>query len=131
MWATYNTLPFQHMPPCLVIEMAKQSVFWLHAFPRDDCVCGEASLREIMTGHKMDYACHCRFEFGEYVQTHEKHDNSMIPCTIGALALRPTGNNQGTWLFMSLSTGRIIKQNNATKLPMPHDIIDCVHWMAR
>jgi hypothetical protein len=33
MRSTYNTLSFTHMPPHLVIEMASQSVFWLHAFP--------------------------------------------------------------------------------------------------
>jgi hypothetical protein len=89
------------------------------------------SPREIMTGQKLDYALHCRFEFGEYVQTHEEHDRSMTPRTIGALALRPTGNAQGTWYFMSLSTGRVLKWNHATKLPMPHEVIDSMHCMAR
>jgi hypothetical protein len=75
-----------------------------------------------MTGQKLDYARHCKFEFGEYVQTHEQHDNSMTPRTIGALALHPTGNAQGTWYFLSLSTGRRLKRNHATKLPMPHEV---------
>jgi hypothetical protein len=49
MRATYNTLPFTHMPPHLVIEMAKQAVFWLHSFPRVDGVSDHMSPREIMT----------------------------------------------------------------------------------
>jgi hypothetical protein len=84
-----------------------------------------------MTGQKLDYARHCRFEFGKYVQTHEEHDSSMTPRTIGALALRPTGNAQGTWYFMSLSMGHVLKRNHATKLPMPHEVIDSMHRMAR
>jgi hypothetical protein len=131
MHATYNTLPFMHMPTHLLIEMAKQAVFWLHSFPRADGVSNHMSCREIMTGQKLDYAWHCRFEIGEYVQTHEEHDSSMMPRTIGALALRPTGNAQGTWYFMSLSTGWVLKRNHATKLPMPHEVIDSVHRMAR
>jgi hypothetical protein len=131
MRATYNTLPFTHMPPRLVIEMTKQAVFWLHSFPRIDGVSDHMSPREIMTGQRLDYARHCRFEYGEYVQTHEQHDSSMTPRTIGALALWPTGNVQGTWYFMSLSTGRVLKQNHATQLPMPHEVIDTVHRMAR
>jgi hypothetical protein len=131
MHATYNTLPFTHMAPHLVIEMAKQAVFWLHSFPRVDGVSNHMSPREIMTGQRLDYARHCRFEYGEYIQTHEQHDSSMTPCTIGALALWPTGNVQGTWYFMSLSTGRVLKQNHATQLPMPHEVIDTVHRMAR
>jgi hypothetical protein len=131
MHATYNTLPFTHMPPHLVIEMAKQAVFWLHSFPRVDGVSDHMSPREIMTGQRLDYARHCRFEYGEYVQTHEQHDSSMTPRTIGALALWPTGNAQGTWYFMSLSTGQVLKQNHATQLPMPHEVIDTVHRMTR
>jgi hypothetical protein len=56
MHATYNTLPFMHMPPRLVIEMAKQAVFWLHLFPRVDGVSDHMSPREIMTGQRLDYA---------------------------------------------------------------------------
>ena len=33
MQAIYNTLPYQNIPPRLVIEMAKNAVFWLNAFP--------------------------------------------------------------------------------------------------
>jgi hypothetical protein len=28
----YNTLPFKHMPGCMIIEMVSSSVFWLNAF---------------------------------------------------------------------------------------------------
>jgi hypothetical protein len=54
--STYNMLPFAHMPPHLVIEMASQSVVWLHAFPQTDGVSSHMSPREIMTGQKLDYA---------------------------------------------------------------------------
>jgi hypothetical protein len=56
MRATYNTLPFTHMAPRLVIEMAKQAVFWLHLFPRVDGASDHMSPREIMTGQRLDYA---------------------------------------------------------------------------
>ena len=74
---------------------------------------------------------HCRYKFGEYVQMHEELDNTMVPRTIGALALRPMGNIQGSFYFFSLSTGRVIARNRATSLPMPEDIIDQVHRIAR
>ena len=32
MRAVCNTLPYRHMPPRLIIEMAKHAVFWLNAF---------------------------------------------------------------------------------------------------
>jgi hypothetical protein len=131
MRATYNTLPFRHVPAKLIIEMAKAAVFWLNSFPVANGVSDTQSPAAIVSGRKLDYNRHCKYEFGDYVQTHEEHDNSMQPRTIGALALRPTGNAQGNWYFMSLSTGRVINRMHATKLPMPQEVIDIVHRMAR
>jgi hypothetical protein len=124
-------LPFKQMSPILVIEMIKAAVFWLNAFPITNGVSDQLSPRTIVTGRMIDYTKHCKYEFGEYVQTHEEHDNSMATRTVGALALRPTGNAQGSWYFMSLSTGRILNRAHGTRLPMPEDVIDRVHTIAR
>jgi Reverse transcriptase (RNA-dependent DNA polymerase) len=131
MRAIYNTLPFENMPPRMVIEMAKSSVFWLNAFPHCQGVSNTLSPRTIITGQNVDFNRHCKHQFGEYVQTHEEHNNSMAPRTIGALALRPTGNSQGSFYYLSLSTGRIINRRNATSLPMPEDVVSRVHTLAR
>ena len=97
MRAIYNTLPFHKVPGRLVIEMAKTAVFWLNAFPPFGGASRDLSPRTILTGQKVDYKRHCRFQFGEYAQTHKEHDNSMNPRTVGALALRPVGNGQGSF----------------------------------
>ena len=89
------------------------------------------SPRTIITGQLLDYHKHCRYEFGEYVQTHEEHDNSLLSRTVGAIALRPTGNQQGGYFFMSLHTGRIINRLHATKLPMPSEVIIRVDQLAK
>jgi len=44
------------------------------------------SPRAIMTGHKIMYDKHCKVEFGTYLQTHKKNNNSMESRTSGALA---------------------------------------------
>ena len=131
MRCTYNTVPFQRLPARLVIELGKQSVFWLNAFPAQDGISNTLSPRTIVTGRTIDHNRHCKYEFGEYVQTHEEHDNSMAPRTAGALALRPTGNAQGGYYFFSLSTGRVLNRNHATRLPMPQEVIAQVHRLAR
>jgi len=41
-------------------------------------------------------------EFGRYVQTNKKHNNSIEPRTSGAIALRPSGNEKGGHYFLSL-----------------------------
>ena len=84
MRAIYNTLPFQKVPAWLVIEMAKTAVFWLNAFPATGGASQDLSPRTILMGQQEDYKRHCRFQFGEYAQTHEEHNNSMNPRTVGA-----------------------------------------------
>jgi len=37
-----------------------------------------------------DCYLHGKWEFGLYVQTHENHNNSIAPRTMGSFALRPT-----------------------------------------
>jgi hypothetical protein len=119
------------MPHRIVIEMAKHGVYWLNAFPHLNGISDTMSPRMIITGQTVDFNRHCKFEFGQYVQTHEQHDNSMAPRTIGALAMRPTSNAQGNYYFFSLSTGRIINRAHATPLPMPDDMIERVSALAR
>jgi len=53
-----------------------------------------------MTGQKITYNKHSKVEFGAYVQTHKKHNNSMESRTSGAIALRPSGNEQGGHYFL-------------------------------
>ena len=131
MQAIYNTLPFNKIPAWLVAEMAKASVFWLNWMPPKDSFGNQLSRRTIIRGQKLDYNRHCRFQFGEYVQTHEQHDNSMNPRTVGALALHPTGNAQESFYFMSISTGRVLNRLHATPLPMPDEVVDRIHQLAR
>ena len=129
--AIYNTLPFQTLPARLVIEMVYYCNFWLNAFPHPDGVSNTLSPRNIVTGHGIDFTKHCRIEFGAYAQVHEDHDNSMAPRTVGAIALRPTGNEHGSYYFFNLNTGRLLNRSRWTELPMPDDVITRVHKMSR
>lgn len=54
----------------------------------------------------------------------------MTARTIGAIALRPTGNAQGGHYFYSLVTGRRVIRNQWTELPMPGDVIIRIQRMA-
>ena len=131
MRAIYNTLPFQKIPAQLVIEMVKTAVFWLNAFPAEKGVSQDLSPRTILTGQQVDYKQHCRYQFGEYVLTHEEHNNSMNPRTVGAIALHLVGNSQGSFYFLSVTTRRVLNRLHTMALPMPDDVIDKLHRMAR
>ena len=125
-----NTVPFKRLTRNMVMELAKAMVYWLNSIPSNTGVSPTMSPRTIITGQLLDYHKHCRYEFGEYVQTHEEHDNSLLSRTVGAIALRPTGNQQGGYFFMSLHTGRIINRLHVTKLPMPSEVIIRVDQLA-
>ncbi|MEM9592233.1 MAG: reverse transcriptase domain-containing protein, partial [Pseudomonadota bacterium] len=128
--AVYNSLPYRRMPKRMVIELVYAMTFWLHAFPARDGVSETVSPRELVTGIVLDANKHCRIPFGAYAQTHEEHDNTMASRTVGAIALRPTGNAQGGYLFYSLQSGRCINRNHWTEVPMPVDAIARVEQMA-
>ena len=128
--SVYNTLPFKSMPDRMMIELVYYCTFWLNSFPNESGVSETLSPRTIVTGESIDYTKHCKLEFGEYVQTHEEHDNTMVARTVGAIALRPTGNYQGSYVFYSLNTGRTIVRNQWTSIPMPEEVIKRVEDMS-
>ena len=125
--ACYNILPFDKYPCCLIIEMVYTQNFWLNAFPHVDGISQMMSLKEIITGFKVNILQHCKLEFGDYMQTHEEHMNDMRSCTIGALSLQPTRNSQGGYYFYSLMTGCVITRQQYTLVRMPCKVIDHVH----
>ena len=129
--SVYNMMPFDSLPARIIIELVYYCVFWLNCFPAAGGVSDTLSPRAIIVGTTLDYGKHCKIEFGAYVQTHEAHDNSMATQTTGAIALRPTGNDQGGHYFYSLTTGRVLNRNHWTELPMPAKVIAQVHQMAR
>ena len=128
--AIYCTLPFTKMPRRLIIEMVYAANYWLNMFPRKGGVSKTLSPRALLTGQTWSYTTHCKLEFGDSVQTHEEHDNSISARTIGAIALRPTGNTHGGYFFFSLTTGGVLNRGQWTSLPMPNEVIDWVHRMA-
>ena len=92
----------------LVSQMVSASNYWLNNFPPKDGVSRSISPSTLVTGHNIDYNKHIKLEFGEYVQTHEEHGNTMKTRTTGAIACRPSGNTQDGQLFYSLITGRML-----------------------
>ena len=50
--------------------------------------------------------------------------------TTGAISLRPTGNAQGVYFFMILTTGQRLNRQSFTHLPLPQDVINAVHCRA-
>jgi len=103
----YNSLTFKKMPTRLIAEIIYASVYWINSFPSESGISRTLSPKPLVTGHRPGYHNHCKLEFGTYLQTHEVHNNSILPQTVGAVALRPTANSQGGYYFYSLGSGNI------------------------
>jgi hypothetical protein len=83
------------------------------------------SPRKIVYQHKLDFAKHCKLPFGMYCKVHEKltPTNTMVTRSTPAIVLGPTGNLQGSYKFLSLATGKKVKQCTFTPYPMPDSVI--------
>ena len=66
--------------------------------------------------------------FGEYAEVYAANQviNNNGERTTSAIALYPSGNQQEGWMFMSLSTGRVLHRQQWKRLPINQDIIDMV-----
>ena len=89
----------------MIVEIFDLVIFWLKKLPPSPAVVGNLSPRQIITGLTIDYTYHYRLQFGDYSQLHKYHDNTIQERTTGAISLRPTGNAQGAYFFVSLTTG--------------------------
>jgi hypothetical protein len=68
---------------------------------------------------------HCKSPFGSYCEVHDDPapTNTMVTCSTPAIMLGPTGNLQGTYKFLSLTTGKKGKRHAFTPYPMPDPVI--------
>ena len=114
----------------MIIEIVALFIFWINVLPPSPSVGGNLSPRQIVTGLTIDYAKHCRLQFGEYAQVQEDRDNTMQEQTTSVITLRPTGNAQGAYFFMSLTGGQRLNRKSFTPLPLPQDVINGVHRLA-
>jgi len=123
-------LPDKQYPNRLIVETVYNTIFWLNCFPHRDGIHLTLSPCTIITGSTIKHNKHCALQFGTYVQVHEPHNNSLLPRTTGAIALRPLGNMQGGYYFMSLTSSNRIIRNKWTVLPIPAEVIATMHQLA-
>ena len=124
--------PFTKIPRRMVIELVYGQTFWYNFTIPEDYISKTYGPGTLILGRTYDYTklCGTGSSYGEYVQTHEKIDSTMKPRTVSAICLRPSGNQQGSFYYYSLNTGRRLHRRKATTLPMPQEIIDRVHHIA-
>jgi hypothetical protein len=127
-----TTLPFKTLPPILVAHAVIFSTMWLNFLAPKGRISNSLSPQAIVTGLSPNADKHCKIPFGGYTQVYvdSPQGNSVMRSrTVGAISLGPVGNIQGTYKFMSLLTGRLIKAWLFTPLPMPEEVVTQVERM--
>ena len=128
--AVWNTLPYK-LTDTMVIQLTYYACMMINMFPKKNSIGGIAP-RELFTGVRVDYKRDCKLGFGEYVQVYAENDitNTMEARTYGAISLGSAGNLQGTYLFMSLTSWKIIRRRSWVEMPMPAEVIELINRQA-
>jgi hypothetical protein len=119
------TLPYKAFPQLMLIHLFYFIVMWLNNFQVVSGISAAWSPREIILHHQLNYTHHCRAPFGAYCEMLEDNvpTNDMSTQGILAICLGPTGNFQGTYNFLSLVSGLLIKCRCFGELPAPDAVI--------
>ena len=129
-----HRLPYIRYPKEMVIGCVIHIVKCLNQLPADDGISEDQSPATLVTGAPSpDYKEITKLNFGDYVLAHttiqKTNDNS--PRSVESVALYPSGNAQGSWIFMSLLTGKRIHRYQWDITPITTDIINRVDALAR
>jgi len=126
------TLSYAQIPRIMLIYLLHHVVMWLNNFPAANGISDRFSPREILQHNKLDVKRHCLAPFGSYCEVHEDNapTNSMKSRGLPAICLGPMGNIQGTYSFLNLSTGLVIKRRRFVELPAPDSVIQRVNTLA-
>ena len=108
--SAFSGTPFRKIPGIVTIALVMASVLCIHVFPTQDDVSPTLIPRSIIAGLDIYYNLHCTLEFGEYVQVHNKGENTMMERSTGAISFYPVCNAQIMWHFLSLTMGWELKK---------------------
>jgi hypothetical protein len=100
----------------------------------DDQRVDPTSPHEAFTGLKVDYNRQLRISFGDYAECknpNRKPINGPKPRSDPCIALLPTLNQQGSYVFFDLGTRRTVIRSKWVELPLSDDIIDRCNHLAK
>ena len=128
-----NTLLFTYIPIRMKIKFIYFVTLWLNAFQVKSGVSETFSLREIILRWRMDVKKHCRAIPGSYCEIHDKPNpsNTTVSRTHEGISLGPTGNLQSRVKFYCLNTGRVLKRQDFTEIPMTAAVIAKVNKIGK
>jgi hypothetical protein len=122
---TMATLPYLTLLKIMIIKLMDFCVLWLNSFPVKSGISEKWSPRELILHHRLDAKLCCKTPFRAYCKMHTDPDitDTMEPSTKWGICMQPTGNLQGSYKFMSLTTGKKIARRKFTEMLMTEAVI--------
>eukprot|EP00804_Cyclotella_cryptica_P030821 CCRYP_015076-RE/>CCRYP_015076-RE protein AED:0.49 eAED:0.25 QI:0/-1/0/1/-1/1/1/0/834 len=128
-------LPYQVLPNIMIKRMVLHAGLLLNAYVDKQGISNEYSPREIILRWQLRWDKHCKHQFGAYGQAYDDPSstktNTQQARSRDVLCLGPTGNIQGSYYFVDLSTKAVIKRRRIQELPVPDSIIKKVEAWGR
>jgi hypothetical protein len=125
-----NMLHF-NVPSSLLDWLVKYAVSRIILLPTRNSE-DHISPREIIYGKVIDVDKELKHGFGDLVHVHpDGVDNSLNARGHVGLALMPSGNATGSWVYMLLHNGETVVRGKVTNLPMSDDIILHLNTLAK
>ena len=95
----FSTLSFLRLPRRMTVELIYLHVYWIIFVVPNDYISENISTCAVVTGRVYDYDMLYGpgSQYGEYVCTYEKTNNTMRSRTVSAITLRPTVKSLGNW----------------------------------
>ena len=128
-----SVLPYKLLPKLMIIELMHFCIMWMNSFSVKLGISEKWSPREIVSRHKLDAKMHCKVPFEAYCEIHVYPyiTNMMEPRTKWGICLGPTGNMQGSYKFLSLSTGKKVTRRKFTEMPMTDSVIKMIDSLGK
>ena len=131
--ALRHSMPYERIPQLMITNMVLYVARVLNHFPTKGGLNSNWSPRMIMSGKPLNYKKDLALEVGSYCQVNQSNTprNSTKARTTGGICLGPTGNEQGGYKFMSLTTGKKFTGYKWTELPIPDSVIKRVNTLGK
>jgi hypothetical protein len=122
-----HSIPFSL--PKFLMQFAVSRINLLnHSFSKE----GHPSPRELFTARKVDFRRDIRVSFGEYCECFSAStDNTTRERSLSCIALCPTNNKNGSVLFYSLKTKKIIRCDNWKSLPYTPEVLSVLNSLSK
>ncbi len=125
--AVKNGLPW-NLPVSLVKYLVGYAVGRMN-IRRTTTLSTNMSPYRLFTGTKINYKKSLSLGFGDYCEVFDGSDNTSRSRTLPCIALHPCNNSTGSWQFLNITTGMMIRRSHWRRMVTMQAVVDRMNAM--